>query len=270
MLLCYSGTGNSYSACRTIQEIIGGEIVDIGRRVINKNYSLALSFNEAIGIVFPVYYGTIPKAVKDFVSNMDIKNNGQHYVYAVMTCGSGCGFAPEDLSNALELSEYTLDAHYTLIMPNNAFINTDPEDVYTIEHKLEEAEKELDAIIEDIKTNRSGAIRTIRGKYDLTDENKCRGAYENACDTKLFESTSDCIGCKFCERACPERVIKVYGRKAVWEKDSCSLCMGCLNMCPHTAIKYNGKTPRGRYHHDSFYLRSIGIAMQLGDKRLDG
>lgn len=270
MLLCYSGTGNSYSASKTIQEVIGGEIADIGRRVTYRNYTLNLNFNEPIGFVFPVYYGTIPKAVKEFVLEMKVKNNGQHYLYAVMTCGSGCRFAPEDLASALEKSGLHLDAYFTVVMPNNALIDMEPEDTYTVENKLEKAETELGAIIEDIIARRTGAIRAHMGEFKHQDKERLRKEYEEACNTELFESTDDCIGCGFCERLCPERVIKVYGRNAAWEKDTCSLCMGCINMCPHTAITYGGKKPRGRYHNDSFYLKSIGIAMPFGDRRLDG
>lgn len=268
MLICYSGTGNSYSASRTIQEAIGGTIVDIARRLHNNNFNLTLELNETLGIVFPVYFGTIPKAVREYVSKMKISNSGEHYIYAVMTCGSGCRSAPEDLDEVLEDAGYMLDAHYTLTMPNNALVFMDPEDDYTIAEKLSRAEEELEAIIKDIEDRRSGAVRTIRGNYDPDDAEKSRRAYEEACDTKLFKSTEECIGCKFCERLCPESAIRVYGRTAAWEKDSCSLCMGCLDMCPQSAITFDGKKVRGRYHNDSFYLRSIGIAMPLGDKRL--
>jgi NAD-dependent dihydropyrimidine dehydrogenase PreA subunit/flavodoxin len=270
MLICYSGTGNSYYASKTIQSEIGGSVVDIARRLDKNNFNLALDLDEPLGIVFPVYFGTIPKAVREYVSKMKISNNGDHYIYAVMTCGSGCGSAPEDLDEVLEDAGYMLDAYYTLIMPNNALVFMDPEDDITVEEKLSAAEDELEAIVKDIEDRRSGAIRTNRGDFHPERSEEMKKAYAAACDTKLFASTDECIGCNFCERLCPERVIKVYGRTAVWEKDSCSLCMGCLDMCPHSAITYDGNKVRGRYHNDSFYLRSIGIAMPFGDKRPDG
>ncbi len=267
MLLCYSGTGNSYSACKTIQSALGGDIGDIALRANNENFTVDLEFNEPLGLVFPVYCGNIPEAVRNFVENMDIVNSGQHYIYAVFTCSSGCGFAPEDLSSALEKSDLMLDAYFTLLMPNNALVYMEPEDTYTIEQKLEAADTELEAIIEDVRERRTGAIRTVTGKYDPSEKEKHRNTYNKSRTTDNFSVTEFCGGCGFCENFCPEDIIRIQNGKATWIKDTCSLCMGCLNLCPYTAIMYAGLRPKGRYHNDVFYPKSAGIAMSLETTR---
>ena len=266
MFVCYSGTGNSYYACKKLRQALGGRIVDIARRVDSENYSVALETEETLGIVFPVYFGTVPKAVRKYISGLKItgKNN---YVYAVATCSSGSGYVSLDLKEIM--GEKAPDACFTLIMPNNALVWMEKEDRDTVSRKLSEAEKELERIADDVKNRRTGEIRVVKGDWKPEDRDKFRKMYEDACDTSFFEADGNCIGCKFCERLCPERAIKVYGKTPVWEKDSCSLCMGCADMCPHGAITYDGKYPSGRYFNESYYLRSIGIAMPMDDKRTD-
>lgn len=267
MLLCYSGTGNSYSACKTIQSALGGDIVDIARRVGNKDFTVNLEFNEPLGFVFPVYCGNLPAAVRTFIENIETDNDGQHYVYAVFTCSSGCTFAPEDLTAALEKSGLMLDAYFTLLMPNNALMHIEPEDTYTIEQKLEAAETELDAIVEDIRERRTGAIRPVRGKYDPSENDRWRKEYEKSRTTDNFAVTEFCGGCGFCENFCPEDIIEIQNGKAVWTEPTCSLCMGCLNLCPYTSITYGGNRPLGRYYNDVFYPKSAGIRMNIGTER---
>lgn len=263
MLLCYSGTGNSYSACKTIQCTLGGDIADIARRVKDNKFTVDLEFNEPLGFVFPVYCGNLPASVRKFIENIKIKNAGEHYIYAVFTCSTGCTFAPEELTSALEKSGLMLDAYFTLIMPNNSLMHVKPEDTYTIEHKLETAEIELDAIIEDITERRTGAIRPVKGKYNPAEKEKWRKHYENARTTDKFAVTEFCGGCGFCENFCPEDIIKIKDGKATWTEEKCSLCMGCLNLCPYTAITYGGERPLGRYYNDVFYPKSTGMRMNI-------
>ncbi len=242
---------------------MGGDIGDIARRVNNNDFTVQLKFNEPLGFVFPVYCGNLPAAVRTFVENMEIDNDGQHYIYTVFTCSSGCTFAPEEMSSALERSGLMLDAYFTLLMPNNALMHMEPEDTYTIEHKLEAAETELDAIIEDIRERRTGAIRPVVGKYDPSDKKKWKDRYEASRTTDNFSVTEFCGGCGFCENFCPEDIIKIKNGKATWIKDTCSLCMGCLNLCPYTSITYDGNRPLGRYYNDVFYPKSAGIPMSI-------
>ncbi len=46
-----------------------------------------------------------------------------------------------------------------------------------------------------------------------------------------------CIGCKQCERSCPDEAIKVVDGKAVVDYDYCKGCGICANECPVKAIE---------------------------------
>lgn len=45
-----------------------------------------------------------------------------------------------------------------------------------------------------------------------------------------------CIGCKFCEKACPTGAIKVKAEKAIHDDELCVGCMKCLSICPNDAL----------------------------------
>ena len=46
-----------------------------------------------------------------------------------------------------------------------------------------------------------------------------------------------CIGCKKCEKTCPEGCIEVRDNLAVINYDKCTGCGACADACPTKAIK---------------------------------
>ena len=71
---------------------------------------------------------------------------------------------------------------------------------------------------------------------------------------KPFHATSECIGCKRCEKSCPVGNITMKERRPVWGKN-CTACLACYHVCPEHAVQY-GKKTKGKGHYfnpDSAY-----------------
>ncbi len=45
-----------------------------------------------------------------------------------------------------------------------------------------------------------------------------------------------CIGCKICEKKCPEEAIKVENNVAIIDQNKCTKCMVCKEVCPRKII----------------------------------
>lgn len=57
----------------------------------------------------------------------------------------------------------------------------------------------------------------------------------NGKETKL-SCKNGCLGCKLCERKCPEGAVKVENFHAVIDYDKCTACGTCIDACPVKAI----------------------------------
>ena len=71
MIIYFSGTGNSYSVAKKLAAAIGDEAVPLIRLAENPD-SYDLEKEDRIGIVFPVYYGDVPKPVEEFFKTESI------------------------------------------------------------------------------------------------------------------------------------------------------------------------------------------------------
>jgi len=85
IIFVFTGTGNSLWAAKEIAKSHDScEIVSMGSSTeyfVENNY-------DTIGFVYPTYYRGAPVKVREFVSNLDLRDNKNAYVYAVVTCGN--------------------------------------------------------------------------------------------------------------------------------------------------------------------------------------
>lgn len=261
MIFVFSGTGNSYSAARAISEAIGTGMVEIARAVRYGNLSFDAK-GEPVGFVFPTYFSGLPVPVREFASNVIVRNAG--HVFAVSTCGEYSGGACDQLAELLS-PRLRVDAMYDVVMPDNSviFFDTPTEEEAAV--TLGAASEEIGLIASSVLSGEAGDMRRHTGDRDWRED---YGHYDEMRSTEPFRITDACIECRICEEVCPDQAIRVYHRKPVWDEPECSLCMSCINLCPKAAIQYGESTEsRGRYFNPEYYERSLG--MQLRYRRRD-
>ncbi len=257
MIFVFSGTGNSYAAAKRIANATGDNMVDMAAAVRFKRYTYDAKGAD-VGFVFPTYYFGLPRMVLEFAKNVKVLNPGR--VYCVTTCGGASGGACEMLAETLA-GRLDVDARYDVVMPDNAVFAYDAPTKEQAAEILASADKEIDGIIESLKRGESGDMCTHKGDYGNWRE--LYPKYDESRVTEPFVLTDACIECRMCEEFCPEKIIKVYHRKPVWDEERCSLCMACINMCPKSAIEYGeSSVGRGRYYNPIFYERVIGIPLK--------
>ena len=67
-LLYFSSTGNNIY----IAQSLNGELLSIPQLMKDNEYIIE---DDSVGIIFPVYYWSIPQILKDFIHNVDIRCN---------------------------------------------------------------------------------------------------------------------------------------------------------------------------------------------------
>ena len=92
-LLYYTSTGNNLY----ISKELGGELLSIPQLMKNDEITIE---DECVGIIFPVFFATSPKTVREFVNKANIKAN---YLFLITSYGS------DGDQNALKIMKETLN-----------------------------------------------------------------------------------------------------------------------------------------------------------------
>lgn len=240
MIFYFTGTGNSlFAANRLIKD--GEKLINIADAISRNEFEYNVSEGENVGLVFPVYFYTVPSIVKEFVSKLNL--NGANYVYAVITCGGGIGQSGVVLKKLFEKRSIHLNYVTALLMPDNSMLFYQIPTAEAGKEVLTSAQKRLEEIKEIINSRKSKKIGNMTILSDMV------GLGYKLCNkTARFYADEKCISCGFCERICPQGVIRLSDGKPKWTKETCSKCSACINRCPKSAIQYGNKTKkRNRY-----------------------
>ncbi len=249
MIFYFTGTGNSYHAAKEMATATKDELVEISDAVKQKRYEYTLQTKERIGFVFPVYYWGLPTVVEDFITKMTLKNSGQSYIYAILTCGSSIGTTISKLNKLLSKKKLKLDSGYSVAFPDNYILLYDVSDKEEKKKQLKEADILLEEIKKDIVERTKGIFRITKGRAPHLLSTVLHSYYKKNRKTKAFYATDACIGCGLCEKICPVETISLENGSPQWGKE-CTQCLGCIHRCPTQAIQYGKKTEkRGRYIH---------------------
>ena len=107
MIFYFSGTGNSKWAAKTLALETDDTLVSIPE-VINSNCSFTLEKDEHVGFIFPIHGWRVPSIVKEFITKLSIKTEGEdsylvkHYCFCLVTAGDTVGKAMERFQQHLK------------------------------------------------------------------------------------------------------------------------------------------------------------------------
>ncbi len=247
MKTCYfTATGN----CLYVAEQIGGELFSIPQLMKQDRIEL---YDDAVGIVCPVYGGEMPKMVRRFLSKALIKTN---YFFFVNTYGMNDSVAK---ANAISVSEKNgLRVSYvtSLKMVDNYLPGFEmQQQMDTVADK--KIEENLARICKDISERKRNVpsvgivqkagmalVHGTMGKVVLN---------QNA--AKKYIVNDSCIRCGICAKVCPADNITV--NDIVVFSDHCENCYACLHNCPKNAIHLKNERSTVRFRNEHVTLKDI-------------
>ena len=249
MILYFSATGNSeYVAKR-----IAAETDDIAVSMTDCYKKQIFSFNErheTFGIVSPTYSWGLPVIVTEFLQKLDLSYK-PNYLYFIATYGTTPGQTGQFAENILTPKDLSLSAKFSVKMPDTwtPIFNLSKKE--KIDRINDNAELEIDRIIEQIKSFTNGDFMKNKLPYPLAKIVYTIG-YDAMRKTKHFSVEDTCIGCGLCVKNCPVSAIILNEHKPEWIKEQCVMCLSCLHHCPKFAIQYGKNTKKhGQYTHHS-------------------
>jgi len=236
----FSSTGNSLQIARIIAREIGDcSIIPITETKVNEYVG---GTGRSIGFTFPVFTFGMPRLVKKFIENLNIRPDT--YCFAVITCGGYGANTLGMLEDILIKKNLELSYAEEVIMPkSNASAPGDETVAKVINSAIIRVKKASEEIANGIK-------RPVKRKAACLTQVTNSWLYENieAYDKK-FVVTDKCTNCGLCGRICPVSNIKTSNKHTIW-LHHCERCLKCLQWCPNEAIQYGRKTIKWKRYHN--------------------
>ena len=273
MILYFSGTGNSKWAAKTLALETGDTLVSIPE-VIKSNCSFTLEKDEHVGFIFPIHGWRVPNIVKEFLTKLTIKTQGEdishvkHYCFCLVTAGDSIGKAMERFQQQLKSvaagDSLSLNAVCSLIMPES-YVGLPGMDVDTKEKELEKKKLASEQIKEFSKILKQrphtdneqiwGWNQLIRGPIPSFFSGPVGGFFEHflITDKPFHVDSRRCVKCGICANVCPVSDIKGgLGFEPEWlHNGKCLTCFSCYHHCPHHAIEFGKRTQKkGQYFYN--------------------
>lgn len=239
----FSATGNSLTTAARLAAGLGD--CELVPAAAVRSRSKIIDESEAVGFVFPVYYGNMAYPMRELISKIVLKPEA--YVFAVATCKGHVGDAPKRADQLLRTRGQKLSFFREVPMPGNSYIG-DPQ---TAQANLENQDRAIAQLLEPIR-NREVQDYSTTEVLPLTPV-----GYPN--NFRGIMADEQCTGCGACAQVCPMGNITIADGKALIG-DDCATCLACFHWCPVEAIymsKQENIARREKYHHPDVGLQDI-------------
>jgi len=253
MIFYFSGTGNSYQAAAALLSP-GEEAADMAKWVWEGRFACSLPPEEPVGFVCPVYYGGLPSVVREFIAGLSLET-ADRYCYGVLTCGGAPQAAAEMLQKDLAAVGISLDACFTVTMPDNYVVMFTLDSQAKIDRTLSAAARELSRIKARVDAREKVPVKVSAAGRALT--RVMFPLYDRARRTGKFTADDQCIGCGTCAGRCPAHAIVMRDGRPKWIKERCIHCMACVRC---GAVQYGASTVGKRRYTNPILKKGAGHA----------
>ncbi|HAO61311.1 MAG: hypothetical protein A2Y20_01575 [Firmicutes bacterium GWF2_51_9] len=245
MIFYFTGSGNSLSVAS--QLIRDEPLVSIVDAMRDRKYTF--DPGESVGIVFPIYFYTLPTVVETFLEKLRF-SYPPDYVYAVATCGGTTGAAMEKARRILSRKGVRLSASFSVLMPDNYILLYNPPTEEQVKLRLIHSKTTIGDIRRLVRSQERGDFNLLKGPLPHVVSLTASTLYRFSRGTVKFNVDDTCISCGLCEEVCPTRTIAMGEKKPKWVNPTCSHCLACIHRCPVEAIQYGqGTRNRRRYQN---------------------
>lgn len=252
LIFYFTGTGNSLYAAKMIASSLEEGTCELVHIPDHRGRKMPAGYDR-IGFAFPVYCGEPPRAVRDFMQELDLSNCPNAYYFAIATYGGTQGNSFYLLDRLFREKGLRLHAAFPISMNGNYIVSYPPWNI----------SKKKQRKIED-KLVEAGGI--VRAKKEVP-FNRSRNPLFAAAHKKMmplflqkdrdFRVSESCTACGTCYKVCPVENIKMERGQPVF-LGRCEQCMACIHACPKKALNYKTITRnRLRYRNPNVALSEL-------------
>jgi ferredoxin len=240
-IYCFSSTGNSLYIANEIADKIGGNVLPMRDEPV-------VCEDDAIGLVFPVFFWGLPRMVGRFISKLKITNKDT-YVFAVLTSGGPVFGVTGLLSKLMKSKNIRLHYGERIVSVTNYLPEYEPKDSEALHKKIDE---QVNRIANAVKNRHEKRIIAL----SFLNEMLYKSYPAENCD-RDFSIASSCISCASCQKICPAGNIVMEAGKPDFQH-KCEHCLACLQNCPAHAIDWKNKTQgKQRYRNAKISLDDL-------------
>ena len=243
-ILFYTSTGNNLY----IAKQLGGELYSIPKLMGNDVFDIE---DDVVGIVFPVFFATSPKSIREFIAKVNIKAD---YLFLITSYGS------DGDQNALRIMKETLNGRGIHVNYTNSVLMVD--NFLPVFDMAEEKEikKDLDVDGQILKIKQDILDRRdhIFDKPMFTDVDNIEEVLESTMTSKYHIMVGDdCSQCRMCVMVCPRGNVTLQDDGPVFG-DDCDFCLGCVQHCKTNTLTINDElNPDERYRNPNIRISEI-------------
>jgi len=178
------------------------------------------------------------------------------YIFGVLTYGSRCGAATNQLLKALEANGNKLHYAADLLMVDNYL------PLFKIEDEIAKLpKKDIDTHLAKIKRDIEGRKHSIPHKnmfWRMTSTiagSSFMGSKRIKNTDRKFSVTDKCNSCTTCARVCPVSNVSVKGKPTFLHH--CESCFACIHNCPTGAIQMKTQKSEARFRNENVTLKEL-------------